>query len=108
MVNKTGWYFAGWRAPTAWKKCASIIFSDNVSIEGDESSSVMPAFKVRMLDNVSGDLHSIVRFCISEDPTSFIEMAHQYRTPERLVDTTLRPTSQNVMDAIASIIVVQF
>lgn len=107
VINRTGWYFSGWRDPVEWKKHYTVAFISNPKEVDDEvagsGSSLNGPYTVTMADNVRGNLTATVRFKIPEDEKQFLNIAYTYRSPQRLVDTSLRQSVQASLDAVASL-----
>jgi hypothetical protein len=107
VVNQTGWYFAGWRDPIVWPKEITVSYDRaNSEMSRDdvagEPSSALPPYEVTMADNVKGNVTAVVRFRLPEDPAQFLSIAERYRSRDRLVATTLKPSVEQAFDATAS------
>ena len=96
----TGWYFSGWGNSTAWPYYITVANSADVNADG---SSVNEPYNVRMSDNWTGDVTQTTRFGIPQDPEQFIKMARDFRSPERLIGTTLKPSVTTAIDTVANI-----
>lgn len=108
----TGWFFAGWGTSTAWpheitiSNTAMVDENGNViSVENLETAfpgSIMGPHKLRLADNWSGDAIQVTRFAIPQDLEQFLSMARKFRSPDRLVTTTLRPAVTASLDSVAN------
>jgi hypothetical protein len=96
----TGWYFSGWGTSTAWPYYITVANSADVNTDG---SSVNEPYNVRMSDNWTGDVTQTTRFGIPQDNEQFIKMARDFRSPERLITTTLKPSVATAIDTVANI-----
>jgi len=101
----TGWYFAGWGTSTEWPHYITV--ANTMDATGESSStvfqgSVMTPYRVRLADNWTGDVTQTTRFGIPQDSEQFIKMARDFRSPERLINTTLKPAVTASMDSVAN------
>ena len=102
---KTGWYFVGWGRSTAWPH--EITVAHTIGATGENSStaftgSIMDPYRVRLADNWVGDVTQTTRFAIPQDSEQFLNMARKFRSPERLINTTLRPAVTASLDSVAN------
>lgn len=102
---QTGWYFAGWGNSTAWPHYITV--ANTLDATGESSStvfqgSVMPPYRVRLADNWTGDVTQTTRFGIPQDEAQFLDMARTFRTPERLINTTLKPAVTASLDSVSN------
>jgi len=95
----TGWYFSGWGKSTAWPYYITVAHTTDPGADG---SSVNEPYNVRMSDNWTGDVTETTRFGIPQDPEQFLKMARDFRTPERLISTTLKPSVTTAIDTVAN------
>ena len=95
----TGWYFAGWGTSTTWPHYITVANTFDTAAQG---SAIMPPYKVRLADNWTGDVSQTTRFGIPQDNEQFIKMARDFRSPERLITTTLKPAVTASMDSVAN------
>lgn len=95
----TGWYFSGWGSSTAWPYYITVAHTTDAESDG---SSVNGPYNVRMSDNWTGDVTETTRFGIPQDPEQFLKMARDFRSPERLVSTTLKPSVTTAIDTVAN------
>ena len=101
----TGWYFKGWGNSTAWPHEITVAHTINATGENSMTAftgSIMDPYRVRLADNWVGDVTQTTRFSIPKDPEQFIEMARKFRSPERLINTTLRPAVTASLDSVAN------
>lgn len=95
----TGWYFSGWGSSTAWPYYITVAHTTDTDADG---SSVNGPYNVRMSDNWTGDVTETTRFGIPQDPEQFLKMARDFRSPERLITTTLKPSVTTAIDTVAN------
>jgi hypothetical protein len=98
-VCTTGWYFSGWGNSTAWPYFITVAHTLDTESDG---SSVNGPYNVRMSDNWTGDVTQTTRFGIPQDSEQFIKMARDFRSPERLISTTLKPSVTTAIDTVAN------
>jgi hypothetical protein len=98
-VIKTGWYFEGWGRATAWPKFITIANTIDPNADGSEINA---PYRVRLADNWTGDVTQSTRFGIPVDTELFLAMAQTFRTPERLISTTLMPGVNASIDSVAN------
>lgn len=96
----TGWYFLGWGTSTEWNHFITVANTDEADAEG---SAVSTPYTVRLADNWSGEVTQATRFAIPQDNEQFITMARTFRSPERLITTTLRPAVRESLDSTANL-----
>lgn len=102
---KTGWYTLGWGRSTAWPH--EITVAHTLGATGENtfsafSGSISEPYRVRLADNWVGDVTQTTRFAIPQDEEQFIAMARKFRSPERLINTTLRPAVTASLDSVAN------
>lgn len=96
-----GWYATWWGASTPWPHYITIA---NIDAEANAGgSSIDGPYTIRMADNWSGEVVQTTRFGIPQDEAQFLKMARDFRSPERLVTTTLRPAVTSSLDSIANL-----
>lgn len=98
-VCSTGWYFSGWGKNTAWPYYITVSHTTDIEADG---SSINGPYNVRMSDNWTGDVTETTRFGIPQDPEQFLKMARDFRSPERLISTTLKPSVTTAIDTVAN------
>jgi hypothetical protein len=96
---ETGWYFSAWGSSTAWPYFITVAHTLDPDADG---SSVSGSYNVRMSDNWTGDVFQTTRFGIPQDSDQFLKMARDFRSPERLITTTLRPSVTTAIDTVAN------
>lgn len=94
-----GWYFAGWGQSTQWPHFITIAHTDETGAAG---SSISLPYSIRMADNWAGAITQTTRFGIPQDDVQFLKMARDFRSPERLITSTLRPAVTASLDTVAN------
>ncbi|MEL6751973.1 MAG: hypothetical protein AAFO70_07815, partial [Pseudomonadota bacterium] len=84
-----GWYFSGWGRTTTYPHYITVTHTNDADASG---SSVSPPYSIRMADNWAGEVTQTTRFGLPQDEEQFLRMAREFRSPERLISTTLQPT----------------
>lgn len=95
-----GWYVSGWGQSTQWPHYITIANTTDADADG---SAVTGPYTIRMADNWSGVIRQTTRFGIPQDQTQFLKMARDFRSPERLITTTLRPAVTSSLDSVANL-----
>lgn len=95
----TGWYFVGWGTSTGWPHYITV--ANTLDSEAD-GSAIQGPYRVRLADNWTGDVSQTTRFGIPQDNEQFIVMARTFRSPERLITTTLKPAVTASLDSVAN------
>ena len=98
-VCDTGWYFMGWGTATAWPHYITV--ANTLDMEAD-GSTISGPYRVRLADNWTGDVTQATRFAIPQDTEQFLTMARTFRSPERLISTTLKPAVTASLDSVAN------
>jgi regulator of protease activity HflC (stomatin/prohibitin superfamily) len=102
---ETGWYFAGWGTSTAWPHYITVAHTLDATGENAGTvfqGSIAAPYRVRLADNWTGDVTQTTRFGIPQDQAQFLEMARTFRTPERLINTTLKPAVTASLDSVSN------
>lgn len=102
---ETGWYFAGWGNSTAWPHYITVAHTLDATGENSGTvfqGSIAEPYRVRLADNWTGDVTQTTRFGIPQDSAQFLEMARTFRTPERLINTTLKPAVTASLDSVSN------
>lgn len=102
---ETGWYFAGWGTSTAWPHYITVAHTLDATGESAGTvfqGSIAEPYRVRLADNWTGDVTQTTRFGIPQDTAQFLEMARTFRTPERLINTTLKPAVTASLDSVSN------
>jgi len=97
---QTGWYFLGWGTSTQWPHFITVAHTNDPQSEG---SSIDGPYPVRLADNWNGDVTQATRFGLPQDNDQFLKMARDFRTPARLITTTLRPAVTSSLDSVANL-----
>ena len=84
---------------------ADDVTADGVNAEADTStaSASLSPLNIMFLDQVDADAMATVRFCIPPDTATFLQLAHEYRSPENLLRVALIPSFQETLQATASL-----
>jgi regulator of protease activity HflC (stomatin/prohibitin superfamily) len=104
-VCDTGWYFSGWGISTAWPHYITVahtLYATGESAVTAFQGSIAEPYRVRLADNWTGDVTQTTRFGIPQDTEQFIDMARTFRSPERLINTTLKPAVTASLDSVAN------
>ena len=102
---QTGWFFQGWGTATAWPHYITVANTADFTGENEQTAfqgSIAAPYRVRLADNWTGDVTQTTRFQIPQDASQFLEMARTFRTPERLINTTLKPAVTASLDSISN------
>jgi regulator of protease activity HflC (stomatin/prohibitin superfamily) len=102
---ETGWYFAGWGNSTAWPHYITVAHTLDATGENAGTAfqgSIAEPYRVRLADNWTGDVTQTTRFGIPQDSAQFLLMARTFRTPERLINTTLKPAVTASLDSVSN------
>jgi len=97
----TGWYVEGWGSSVPWPHYITV--SHTTEVSDGAGSSINPVYRVRMADNWTGDITQNTRFAIPQDKEMFMEMHKAFRSPERLISTTLKPAITSSLDSVANL-----
>lgn len=96
----TGWFFAGWGNSNAWPHEITIANTNDARGSG---SSISQPYSVRLSDNWRGRITQVTRFQIPQDQAQFLKMARDFRSPERLISSSLRPAVEASLDSVANL-----
>ncbi len=108
VVNDVGYHLFVFGRWNAWKRAMTVQAvkggSDRVNAEREsiDTSASLPPLNIIFLDQVDADAEATVRFSIPTDEESFLNLAHEYRTPENLLRTALIPAFKETLQANAS------
>ena len=97
---ETGWYFLGWGASTAWPHYITVSHTADMDAEG---TNINLPYRIRTADNWGATITQTTRYGIPQDAAQFLAMARDFRTPERLITTTLRPAVTSSLDSVANL-----
>ncbi len=110
VVSDVGYQFYLWGRWNAWKRALTVQSvrggTENLQyaeVEASETSVSMPPLNIMFLDQVDADSEATVRFSIPTDNDGFLQLAHEYRTPENLLRTALIPAFKETLQATASL-----
>lgn len=109
VVDGVGYSMHLFGRVNAWKKAMTVLADDttadgvNAENETSTASASLPPLNIMFLDQVDADAMAAVRFRLPTDPTTFLTMAHEYRTPENLLRVALIPSFQETLQATASL-----
>ncbi len=109
VVDGVGYSMHLFGRVNAWKKAMTVLADDttadgvNAEGEGSTAAASLPPLNIMFLDQVDADAMAAVRFRLPTDPTTFLKMAHEYRTPENLLRVALIPSFQETLQATASL-----
>jgi hypothetical protein len=98
-VCDTGWYVSAWGSSSSWPHFITVQNTSDVEADG---SAIYPPYKVRLADNWNGDVTQATRFGIPQDPDQFLKMARDFRSPERLITTMLKPAVTSSLDSVSN------
>lgn len=97
----TGWFFSGWGNSTSWPH--EITIANTADDSNGAGSSQMPPYSIRLSDNWRGEITQVTRFQIPQDSEQFLKMARDFRSPERVINATLRPAVLASLDSVANL-----
>lgn len=96
---ETGWYFAGWGTSTSWPHFITVAHTADQEADG---SAIYTPYPVRLADNWNGLITQTTRFGIPQDSAQFLKMARDFRSPERLISTVLKPAVTSSLDSVSN------
>lgn len=91
------------RAMTVQATAASMGDQVNAERESSDTSASLPPLSIMFLDQVDAHAQATVRYSIPSDEESFLNLAHEYRSPENLLRTALMPAFKETLQANASL-----
>lgn len=109
VVVDPGYKFYPFGRYNAWKRAMTVQaatgLSDKLVAEKDtvDTSAGMPPMNIMFLDQVDANAEATARFSIPSDEESFLNLAHEYRSPENLLRTALIPAFKETLQATASL-----
>lgn len=109
VVSDPGYKFYPFGRYNAWKRAMTVQAAsglrDKVAAEYDstQTSAGLPPLNIMFLDQVDADAEATARFSIPSDEEKFLELAHEYRSPENLLRTALIPAFKETLQATASL-----
>lgn len=101
QAGDTSYHWKGFGKATPWKNAMTVQATETAA--ADSSSATILPEDVIFLDQVGADAEASVRFAIPQDPTMFLKVAHEYRTPGNLLLTALIPTFTETLQSTASL-----
>ncbi|MHC5068402.1 MAG: SPFH domain-containing protein, partial [Planctomycetota bacterium] len=109
VVVDPGYKFYPFGRYNAWKRAMTVqaASDSNPSVsaerDGSDASASLAPLNIMFLDQVDADAEATARFSIPSDEESFLNLAHEYRTPENLLRTALIPAFKETLQATASL-----
>ncbi len=114
VVTDVGYKFYPFGRYNAWKRAMTVQASAegngilrkgafNAESESNQASANLPPLGIMFLDQVDAHAEATVRFSIPSDESSFLKLAHEYRSPENLLRTALLPAFKETLQANASL-----
>ncbi len=111
VVTDVGYKFYPFGRYNAWKRAMTVqAASDTASqrqisaeSDSDNTSANLPPMSIMFLDQVDAHAQATVRYAIPTDQESFLKLAHEYRSPENLLRTSLIPAFKETLQANASL-----
>ncbi len=110
VVTDVGYKFYPFGRYNAWKRAMTVQAANDpnnklISAENDSdnTSANLPPMSIMFLDQVDAHAEATVRFAIPSDEESFLKLAHEYRSPENLLRTSLMPAFKETLQANASL-----
>lgn len=114
VVSDVGYNFHWFGRYNSWKRAMTVqatnIGNSNVddTLAGERTDSTVVSAqlspqKIVFLDQVDARIQSSVRFKIPSDEEMFLNMVHEYRTPDNLLRATLVPAFRETLQATASL-----
>lgn len=93
VKSNIGWYFSGWGTATEYP------YQININHGNDGGAP----YSVRMSDNWAGEVYQTTRFIMPLDEKQFLKIHHDFRSPERLVTSLLKPAVTSSLDSTANL-----
>lgn len=109
VVTEPGYKFFPFGRYNAWKRAMTVqaVADTHPDIQAERearaTSASLPPLNIMFLDQVDANAEATARFSIPEDKESFLNLAHEYRTPENLLRTALIPAFKETLQATASL-----
>ncbi len=110
VVTDVGYKFYPFGRYNAWKRAMTVQAANDPSNkmisaenDSDNTSANLPPMSIMFLDQVDAHAEATVRFAIPSDQESFLKLAHEYRSPENLLRTSLMPAFKETLQANASL-----
>ncbi len=110
VVVEPGYKFYPFGRYNAWKRAMTVQAlgsQTNASMQAESESTAtsasLAALNIMFLDQVDAHAEATARFSIPSDEESFLQLAHEYRTPDNLLRTALIPAFKETLQATASL-----
>ncbi len=109
VVSDVGYNMYLFGRYNAWKRAMTVqavsglSASMNAESESSVASANLPPLNIIFLDQVDADVQATARFSMPTDRESFLQLAHEYRTPENLLRTALIPSFKETLQATGSL-----
>lgn len=110
VIEGSGFKLKTFGKVNAWKNALSVqsvIGAEDAGVQAEVDSDVLsatiPAKRIVFLDQVDGQVAATARWKLPDDDQAFLQMVHDYRTPENLLRTELIPGFQETLDATAAL-----
>lgn len=110
VINNVGYHFNFLGRYNAWKRAMTVQSISTVSVgninsekESQFTSAALPPLGIMFLDQVDAHAEATVRFSIPSNRKDFLNLAHEYRTPENLLRTALIPAFKETLQSNASL-----
>jgi len=110
VVTEVGYKFYPFGRYNSWKRAMTVQAlsgsrgsSIRAEKDSDNTSASLPPMSIMFLDQVDALAEATVRFSIPSDSESFLKLAHEYRSPENLLRTSLMPSFKETLKANASL-----
>lgn len=109
VIDSVGYQYNPFGRVNVWKKAMSVqaeggsIVALGAEEEGSSASASIPAMRIMFLDQVDAQAEATVRFRLPPDRQAFLDMVHEYRTPDNLLRTSLIPAFKETLQATASL-----
>lgn len=112
VIDDVGYTYYGMGHYNSWKKAMTVQAvaggneNKDMSAEsegGVYTSASLPPLNIMFLDQVDANAYATARFRIPTDRETFLNLAHEYRTPENLLRTALIPAFKETLHATGSL-----
>jgi regulator of protease activity HflC (stomatin/prohibitin superfamily) len=110
VVTEVGYKFYPFGRYNSWKRAMTVQAlrgegGNAIRAEKDSAntSASLPPMSIMFLDQVDAHAEATVRFSIPSEQESFLKLAHEYRSPENLLRTSLMPAFKETLQANASL-----
>jgi len=110
VVTEVGYKFYPFGRYNSWKRAMTVQALSGAGgnairaeKDSDNTSASLPPMSIMFLDQVDAHAEATVRFSIPSDTESFLQLAHEYRSPENLLRTSLMPAFKETLQANASL-----